>query len=56
MNGITTPAGGFVPVISIFAASTGNLIASDGADATCSAGMKSDPTTHMCDDAYILRI
>ena len=53
MNGITTPAGGFLPVISIFNAATGNLIASDGADATCGAGMNSDPTTHMCDDAYL---
>lgn len=53
MNGITTAAGGFLPVISIFNASNGDLVASDGADATCQAGMKSDPTTHMCDDAHL---
>ncbi|MGA8027539.1 MAG: DVUA0089 family protein, partial [Bryobacteraceae bacterium] len=52
-NGITTPAGGFVPVISIFNGSTGNLIASDGADATCSGSMKSDPVTKMCNDSYL---
>ncbi|MBV9765275.1 MAG: DVUA0089 family protein [Acidobacteriaceae bacterium] len=53
MNGITTPAGGFVPVISIFNAATGALIASDGADGTCMAGMTKDSATHMCDDAYL---
>ncbi len=52
MNGIITPAGGFVPVISLFA-SNGNLITSDGADGVCSGAMRSDSTTHMCDDASI---
>jgi hypothetical protein len=52
MNGITTPAGGFVPVISLFT-SNGKEIASDGGDETCSGAMKADPSTHVCDDASI---
>jgi hypothetical protein len=51
-NGVTTPAGGFVPVLSLFDTS-GTVIGSDGGDATCSAGMGVDPTTNMCDDAYL---
>jgi hypothetical protein len=53
VNGITTPSGGFVPVLSIFNASTGFLITSDGADAACSGAMHTDGTTHMCDDANL---
>ena len=53
MNGVMTPAGGFVPVISIFNASTGVLVASDGADGVCQGGMNKDSVTHMCDDAYL---
>ena len=51
-NGVTTPAGGFVPIISLFN-SAGTLITSDGGDATCTGSMAADPATHMCDDAYI---
>ena len=51
-NGITTPSGGFVPVISLFDPS-GNLIGSDGADGVCSGLMKADGVTNMCDDAYL---
>jgi hypothetical protein len=51
-NGMTVAPGGFVPVLSLFD-STGTIIASDGADATCSAGMNADPGTGMCDDAYL---
>ncbi len=53
INGVTSPPGGFVPVISIFNAAGGALIASDGADATCGGGMNKDAVTHMCDDAYL---
>jgi hypothetical protein len=53
VNGITTPSGGFVPVLSIFNSATGLLIASDGADATCSGAMQMDATTQMCDDASL---
>ena len=51
-NGITTPAGGFVPVLSVFNA-MGNLLFSDGADAACGGSMMADAGTGMCDDAYI---
>ncbi len=51
-NGVLVPSGGFVPVISLFN-SMGTLIASDGGDGTCQAGMKSDGATGLCDDAYI---
>jgi hypothetical protein len=51
-NGVTTPAGGFVPVISLFS-STGTVIASDGGDGVCQGSMKKDGVTGMCDDAYI---
>jgi hypothetical protein len=45
-------AGGFVPVLSLFN-SAGVEIGSDGGDATCSAGMKADAATMMCDDALL---
>ena len=51
-NGITIAPGGFVPVLSLFD-SAGNVVANDGADATCYAGMQADPGTSMCDDAYL---
>jgi hypothetical protein len=51
-NGMTQPAGGFVPVISLFN-SMDTLIASDGADGTCQGSMKVDGVTGMCDDAYL---
>lgn len=54
MNGTTTPAGGFVPVLTLFSTvSPGNVIAFDGADGVCHSGAKMDTSTHMCDDAYI---
>jgi hypothetical protein len=51
-NGQMVVPGGFVPVLSLFD-STGMVIASDGADATCSAGMSADLGTNMCDDAHL---
>ncbi len=52
-NGVTTAAGGFVPVISVFNAANGVLLGSDGGDGICSAGMAADVTTNMCDDASL---
>ncbi len=52
-NSVTTPAGGFVPVISVFNAANGLLLGSDGGDGVCSGGMLADPTTNMCDDASL---
>ncbi len=54
VNGTTTPSGGFVPVISVFNASTGLLLASDGADGVCSGAMTADSITGMCDDANLM--
>lgn len=54
VNGITTPSGGFVPVLSVFNASTGALLASDGGDGACSGSMMMDPGTSMCDDANLM--
>jgi len=51
-NGVTTPAGGFVPVLSVFN-SMGNLVVSDGGDGICQGSMISDSGTGMCDDAFI---
>ncbi len=56
LNGTTTVAGGFVPVVSLFSA-TGAIIGSDGADGMiggCRAGARMDSVTGMCDDAYLL--
>lgn len=52
-NGTTTPSGGFVPVVSVFNASSGLLIASDGADGICSGAMSADSVTNICDDANL---
>ena len=46
-------SGGFVPVITVFSSQSGNVVANDGADGTCSGFDKKDATTKMCDDAYI---
>lgn len=51
-NGVTTPSGGFVPVISLFT-STGTLLGSDGGDGMCFGSMDRDGKTGMCDDAYL---
>ena len=51
-NGVTTPAGGFVPILSLFAGS-GMFIGDEGGSATCTAGMTADPTTHLCNDASL---
>jgi hypothetical protein len=52
LGGSTVAAGGFVPILTLFS-STGAFLAVDGGDGTCQAGMSSDATTGMCDDAEI---
>ncbi len=52
LGGSTVAAGGFVPILTLFS-SSGAFLAADGGDGTCQAGMSSDPTTGMCDDAAI---
>ncbi len=57
LNGTTAAAGGFVPNITLFSASTGNVVAFDGGDGLaggCRGGAKMDSATHLCDDAYIM--
>lgn len=53
LNGTTSAAGGFVPVLTLFSASSGNVVAFDGADGACAGTDRIDSTTKICDDAYI---
>lgn len=46
----TSPAGGFVPVLTLFS-STGNVLGFGGGDATCHGSSAADPTTGLCEDA-----
>ena len=46
-------SGGFVPVVSLFDVTSGNLVAVDGGDASCSNGRMMDSTTGICNDAYL---
>ena len=46
-------AGGFVPVLSLFNATTGAFIAVDGGDAMCTNGRMKDGATGLCNDAFL---
>ncbi len=52
LNGTTSLAGGFVPVLSLFHAD-GTIVAADGASGMCSGSATADGATGMCDDAYL---
>ena len=44
--------GGFVPVVTLFSSTTGNVINFGGGDATCHGSASADPGTGLCEDAY----
>ena len=46
-------SGGFVPVLSLFNATTGAFVAVDGGDASCSSGRMMDGATGLCNDAFL---
>ena len=52
LNGTTSLAGGFVPVLSLFHAN-GSIVAADGGSGMCNGGAKMAAATGMCDDAYL---
>ena len=52
LNGTTSVAGGFVPVLSLFH-SDGTIVAADGGSGMCNGGAMKDGGTGMCDDAYL---
>ncbi len=52
LNGTTSLAGGFVPVLSLFHAD-GTIVAADGGSGMCMGGASKDGGTKMCDDAYL---
>lgn len=51
-DGTTVPAGGFVPLLTIFS-SDGALVAQNGANGMCEGAAVADPTTKLCNDAFI---
>lgn len=57
-DGSVTPAGGFVPILTLFSSSTGKVVGFGGAGglAACGGSLKADPTTHLCDDANFSRV
>lgn len=52
LDGSTTLAGGFVPVLTLFSSVTGKVVGTDGASGVCSGSARRDPNTGMCDDAF----
>ena len=46
-------SGGFVPVLSLFDNTSGAFIAVDGGAGSCANGRGTDPTTGICNDAYL---
>lgn len=52
-NGSFTSAGGFVPVLTLFSSSSGNALAFGGGDGMCHGTANADPTTGLCEDAYL---
>lgn len=52
LNGTTSAAGGFVPVLTLFS-SSGAPVANDGADGVCEGYDRKDAVTGLCNDAYI---
>ena len=52
LDGSTTLAGGFVPVLTLFSSVTGKVVGTDGASGVCSGSARLDPTTRMCDDTF----
>lgn len=52
LNGTTSVAGGFVPVLSLFH-SDGTIVAADGGSGVCHGGAMAAAATGMCDDAYL---
>ena len=52
LNGTTSLAGGFVPVLSLFTGA-GTIVAADGGSGMCSGSAAKDSKTSMCDDAYL---
>ena len=55
-DGSVTPAGGFVPVLTLFSASTGNVVGFGGASGKCTGSMIKDAKTGLCDDASFSRV
>ncbi len=52
LNGTTSLAGGFVPVLSLFHAN-GTIVAANGGSGMCNGGAAADSATKLCDDAYL---
>ena len=50
-NGSMSTAGGFVPVLTLFSATTGNVLGFGGGDAMCHGSSAADPGTGLCEDA-----
>ena len=58
LNGSTSVAGGFVPILSLFNSSTGSFIgtAGGGGLASCGGSSAKDPKTGLCNDASLLEM
>lgn len=55
-DGTHTSAGGFVPVLTLFSSTTGNVLAFGGGDGMCSGPSMADATTGVCEDAYFTQM
>ncbi|MEO8735278.1 MAG: DVUA0089 family protein [Edaphobacter sp.] len=55
-DGTHTNAGGFVPVLTLFSSTTGNVLGFGGGDATCNGSANADPGTGLCEDAYFSEV
>lgn len=51
-DGTHANAGGFVPVVTLFSSTTGNVLGFGGGDGMCHGSSAADPMTGLCEDAY----
>lgn len=55
-DGTHTNAGGFVPVLTLFSSTTGNVLGFGGGDGMCSGSSVADAGTGLCEDAYFTQM
>jgi hypothetical protein len=55
-DGTHTNAGGFVPVLTLFSTTTGNVLGFGGGDGICNGSSMADATTGVCEDAYFTQM
>jgi PEP-CTERM motif-containing protein len=53
LDNTVSGGGGFVPVLTVFSTSTGNVVGFGGGTGMCGGSSGTDPGTGLCEDAYL---